>query len=148
MSEKNYAQSIATDLFHMIEAAREQGVRVDNGFRNQAMSSPGMTLTYLFLNKADLFKVPALPAHVRNQVRRSNTLAVIETRNAKGLKQTAGVHLIWSSAKACSQVASAEEMLEGIRISGLSAFTAQLKAVLKNDMPRTMAESADQANEE
>ena len=49
MTEKNYAQSIAGDLFHMIESAREQGVNVDAGFRNQAMSSPSMTLTYMFL---------------------------------------------------------------------------------------------------
>lgn len=145
MTEKNYAQSIATDLFLMIKAAQEQGVGVDNGFRNQAMSSPGMTLTYLFLNKAELLKVPALPGQVKSQVLRSNTLAIIETKNAKGIKQTAGVHLIWSSAKPCSQVESAEEMLDGIRIPGLAAFTAQLKTVLKNDAPRTMADAVNQA---
>ena len=102
MTEKNYAQSIAGDLFHMIKSAQEQGVGVDTGFRNQAMSSPSMSLTYMFLTKNDLLKVPALPAQVKKQVRRSNAMAVIELANAKGVKQTAGIHLIWSSAKACS----------------------------------------------
>ena len=54
MSEKNYAQSIAGDLYHMIQSAQEQGVNVDSGFRNQALSSPSMSLTYLFLGKDDL----------------------------------------------------------------------------------------------
>lgn len=138
MSDKNYAQSIAGDLFHMIQSAKEQGVDVDNGFRNQAMSSPSMSLTYLFLNKADLLKVPALPPQVKKQVRRSNALAVIELAKADGRKQTAGIHLIWGSAKPCSGVESESEMLEGIQVLGLGAFTAQLKTVLKNDIPRTV----------
>jgi len=138
MTEKNYAQSIAGDLFHMIETAQEQGVGVDKGFRNQAMSSPSMSLTYLFLNKEDLLKVPAMPAQVKKLVRRSNALAVIELANAKGVKQTAGIHLIWTSAKPCSQVESEAEMLEGIQVSGLADFTAQIKSVLRNDAPRTM----------
>lgn len=142
MTEKNYAQSIAGDLFRMIESAKEQGVGVDKGFRNQAMSSPGMTLTYLFLNKSDLLKVPALPAPVKKLVRHSNALAVIELADAGGVKQTAGIHLIWSSAKPCSGIESEAEMLEGIQIQGLAAFTAQIKSVLRRDMPRT-AEQLD-----
>ena len=146
MTEKNYAQSIAGDLFRMIESAREQGVGIDNGFRNQAMSSPGMSLTYLFLNKADLLKVPALPGPVKKQVRRSNALAVIELADAGGVKQTAGIHLIWSSAKPCSGIESEAEMLEGIQIPGLAAFTAQIKSVLRKDAPRTVDQLApDQA---
>lgn len=142
MTEKNYAQSIAGDLYHMIKSAQEQGVGVDGSFRNQAMSSPGMSLTYLFLGKSELLKVPALPGPVRQQVRRSNALAVIELANAKGVKQTAGIHLIWSSAKPCSQIESEEEMLEGILIQGLSAFTSQIKSVLRNDAPRTVDQLA------
>lgn len=51
MSEKSHAQSIADALFRMIQTAKDQGVAVDKGFRNQAMSEPDMTLAYLFLNK-------------------------------------------------------------------------------------------------
>jgi len=138
MTEKNYAQSIAGDLFRMIQSAHEQGVGVDSGFRNQAMSSPSMSLTYLFLGKDDLLNVPALPAQVKKQVRRSNALATIELRDAKGLKKTAGIHLIWSSAKPCSAIESEAEMLDGIHVQGLASFTAQLKTVLRNDIPRTM----------
>jgi hypothetical protein len=138
MSDKNYAQSIAGDLFHMIQSAKDQGVGVDEGFRNQAMSSPNMSLTYLFLNKNDLLKVSALPPQVKKQVRRSNALAVIEVAKADGRKQTAGIHLVWSSAKPCSGVESEAEMLEGIQVQGLGAFTAQLKTMLKNDVPRTV----------
>lgn len=138
MTEKNYAQSIAGDLLHMIKSAQEQGVSVDAGFRNQAMSSPSMSLTYMFLTKNDLLKVPALPAPVKKQVRRSNAMAVIELANAAGVKQTAGIHLIWSSAKACSKIESEAEMLDGIQIQGLAAFTAQIKNTLRNDIPRTM----------
>jgi hypothetical protein len=147
MTEKNYAQSIAGDLFHMIKSAQEQGVGVDEGFRNQAMSSPSMTLTYMFLTKNDLLKVPALPAQVKKQVRRSNAMAVIELANAKGVKQTAGIHLIWSSAKACSQIESESEMLDGILVQGLAAFTAQIKATLRNDIPRTMDQQAAPSDE-
>lgn len=147
MTEKNYAQSIAGDLYRMITSAREQGVGVDNGFRNQAMSSPTMTLTYMFLSKNDLLKVPALPAQVRKQVRRSNAMAVIELANAGGVKQTAGIHLIWSSAKACSQIESESEMLDGIQVQGLAAFTAQIKATLRNDFPRTMDQQVQPGQE-
>ena len=146
MTEKNYAQSIAGDLFRMIESAKEQGVGVDKGFRTQAMSSPGMSLTYLFLNKSDLLKVPALPAPVKKLVRHSTALAVIELADAGGVKQTAGIHLIWSSAKPCSGIESEAEMLDGIQIQGLAAFTAQIKSVLRNDAPRTVDQLApDQA---
>jgi len=147
MTDKNYAQSIAGDLFHMIKSAQEQNVNVDSGFRNQAMSSPGMTLTYLFLSKADLLKVTALPGPVKKQVRRSNALAVIDLADAKGKKQTAGIHLIWSSAKACSEIESDAEMLEGIKVQGLAAFTAQIKSVLRNDAPRTMDQQVPPAAE-
>jgi hypothetical protein len=147
MTEKNYAQSIAGDLFHMIKSAQEQGVDVDKGFRNQVMSSPGMSLTYLFLNKADLLKVPALPGPVRKMVRRANAMAVIELADAAGVKQTAGIHLIWSSATPCSGIGSEEDMLDGIQIPGLAAFTAQIKSVLRNDAPRTMDRSTPQKAE-
>ena len=105
MSEKSHAQSIADALFRMIQTAKDQGVAVDKGFRNQAMSEPDMTLAYLFLNKTDLFKIPALPMQVKKQVLRSNALAVIETKNGKNAWRTAGVHLIWSGAAPCSEVA-------------------------------------------
>lgn len=140
MSDKNYAQSIAGDLFHMIASAREQDVNVDAGFRNQAMSSPGMALTYLFLGKNDLTKVPALPPQVKKQIRRSNALVTLEAVDANGQKQTIGVHLIWGSAKACSEISSEAEMLDGIHVQGLGAYTAQLKTVLRNDIPRTVDE--------
>lgn len=138
MSDKNYAQSIATDLFNMIGSAQEQNVNVDSGFRNEALSSPSMSLTYLFLNKNDLLKVPALPANVKKQVRRSNALVILELKSSKGAKQTVGIHLLWASSKPCSAVESETEMLEGIQIQGLAAFTAQLKTVMRNDMPHTV----------
>jgi hypothetical protein len=137
MSEKNYAQSIAGDLYHMIQSAQEQGVNVDSGFRNQALSSPSMSLTYLFLGKDDLLKVPALPPQVKKQIRRSNALASLELQTAKGM-QTVGIHLIWASAKTCSGIESEAEMLEGIQVQGLAAFTNQLKTVMRNDIPRTV----------
>jgi hypothetical protein len=99
------------------------------------------------LTKNDLLKVPALPAQVKKQVRRSNAMAVIELANAKGVKQTAGIHLIWSSAKACSQIESESEMLDGILVQGLAAFTAQIKASLRNDIPRTMDQQAAPSDE-
>ena len=138
MSDKSYAQSIAGDLFHMINSAREQGVNVDRGFRNEAMSSPGMSLTYLFLGKEDLLKVPALPPQLRKTVRRANALATIELKDATGARRTAGIHLIWTSATACSKIESEAEMLGGIQVQGLAAFTNQLKSILRNDMPRTV----------
>lgn len=138
MSDKSYAQSIAGDLFHMIKSAREQGVNVDRGFRNEALSSPGMSLTYLFLGKEDLLKVPALPPQLRKLVRRANALVTIELKDAGGARRTAGIHLIWTSTKACSKIESEAEMLEGIQVQGLAAFTNQLKSVLRNDMPRTV----------
>jgi hypothetical protein len=147
MTEKNYAQSIAGDLFHMIQSAKEQGVGVDNGFRNQALSSPGMTLTYLFLTKNDLLKVPAFPAQLKKHVRRSNALAIIELAGPSGAKQTAGIHLIWTSAKPCSGVESEAEMLDGIQVQGLAAFTAQIKTVLRTDMPRTVDSQSPDAGE-
>jgi len=138
MSDKNYAQSIAGDLYHMIRAAMAQGLDVDKGFRNQALSSPGLTLTYLFLSKGDLLKVPAFPPQLKKYVRRSNALAVIELPTPTGARQTAGIHLIWTSATPCSAIGTEEDMLDGIQVQGLGAFTAQLKTVMRNDMPRTV----------
>ena len=132
MSDKTYAQSIAHDLFQMIKSAQEQGVKVDKGFRNQALSSPQMSLSYLFLGKSDLFKVPALPPQVKTQVRQSNALAVIESIDAQGKKQTVGIHLIWSSPLACSKIVSEEELLQGIQVQGLNSFTVQLRHFMKN----------------
>lgn len=136
MTDQTYAQSIATDLFYMLQAAQEQGVPVDQGFRNQAMSTPQLILGYLFLNKKDLDQVTALPPQVKKLVRHTNALAIIETITPQGQKQTAGIHLIWTSAQPCSQIKSAQEMLQGIQPLGLKAFTEQLKTILKNQKER------------
>ncbi len=80
-------------------------------------------------------------------MRRAKALAVIDLADAKGKKQTAGIHLIWSSAKACSEIESDAEMLEGIKVQGLAAFTAQIKSVLRNDAPRTMDQQVPPAAE-
>ena len=84
---------------------------------------------------------------VKKQVLRSNALAVIETKNGKNAWRTAGVHLIWSGAAPCSEVASAGEMLEGIRMQGLTAFAAQLKAV-RGSRAHSTAPSIRPADEE
>ena len=89
MSEKSHAQSIADALFRMIQTAKDQGVAVDKGFRNQAMSEPDMTLAYLFLNKTDLFKIPALPMQVKKQVLRSNALAADRSWQPPGHRSSA-----------------------------------------------------------
>lgn len=146
MTDKNYAQSIAGDLYQMIQAATEQGVSVDSGFRNQVMSSPRMSLSYLFLNKAELLKVPALPGPVKKQVRRSNALSVIEVTTG-GKKQTAGIHLIWASDSPCSGIESEAMMLEGIVLQGLADFTAQIKTIMRNDIPQTVDGQAVDAAE-
>lgn len=140
MSDSSYAHTIAGDLLRIITAAKEQGVNIDAGFRNQVMSSPALTLTYLFLTKNDLLKVPALPAHVKKQVRHSNALATLEGVDQAGHRQTIGVHLIWSSAKACSAIESETEMRAGICVQGLGAYTQQLKALLRTDIARTVTE--------
>jgi stage V sporulation protein SpoVS len=147
MTDKSYAQSIAGDLFHMIQSAKEQGVDVDKGFRNQALSSPGMTLTYLFLTKKDLLTVPAFPSQLKKHVRRANALAIIELAGPSGAKQTAGIHLIWTSSKPCTGIESETEMLGGIQVQGLAAFTAQIKTVLRTDMPRTVGGESPSSNE-
>ncbi|GAB1409920.1 hypothetical protein MASR1M90_10740 [Desulfovibrionales bacterium] len=140
MTDSSYAHTIAGDLLRMLTAAKEQGVNVDAGFRNQALSSPGLTLTYLFLSKNDLLKVPALPAQVKKLVRRSNALATLEITDGTGSTQTVGVHLIWSSAKACSAIESEAEMRQGILVQGLAAYTNQLKTLLRTDIARTTSE--------
>lgn len=134
MSDKNYIQSIAGDLYHLIKAAQESGVNVDKGFRNQAMATPHMRLSYLFLGKNDLYQVPALPPQVKKLVRRSNALAIIELMTDQGSKQTAGIHLIWTSSKPCSSIECEAEVLQGIQVQGLKAFSAQMRMVMKEIM--------------
>lgn len=136
MNDTSYAQSLAADLFRMLMQAKERGIAVDHGFRNHALESPQLSITYLFLPRAELLKVPAFPPALRRFVRRMNALVCLEAKKDNGRRKTVGIHLLWATDAPLTEVCGPEAVHEELVLSGVAAYTEQVRGLLRADVAR------------
>ncbi|BBD09365.1 hypothetical protein [Desulfovibrio ferrophilus] len=125
--DKSYEESIGSDIFNMITSAKQSGLDLDNGFQNEPLSTPKMTIRYLFYGKKALTALP-MPNDVKKQLRTANVLGMIEV-NGKPV----GIHLICVFAKPFGDVASEQESIAALQPKGLTAFATQLKQVMADE---------------
>jgi hypothetical protein len=130
------ASGMAADLFRMLEHARRQGLDICRGFRNHAVASPRLDITYLFLPQSDLARVPAFPASLRRWVRRTNVLVCIEAKRPHGNRRTIGVHLLWATDTPLSAVQRPEQIAAELVPPGVQAYAEQLRHLFRSAPPQ------------
>lgn len=126
-----HAQRLAEELFRMVSAARAKGVNLTHGFRNHVLESPALAVTYLFLPRAELVRVSALPAGLRRFVRGINALACLEGRRRQGRRPTLGVHLLWASDTPLARLEAPAQVRQDLVLPGVAAYVAQLRTLLR-----------------
>lgn len=126
--EKSYEQSIAADLFNMIQAAKKQGLDLSRGFQNEPLATRQFALRYLFQDKRTLSNMPGIPASLRKKLRKSNVLAAILT----GGKMT-GAHLICATDTPFHKITTEDQLLAAIDPIALAAYADQVREALTND---------------
>jgi len=131
------ASGMAADLFRMLEHARRQGLDMYRGFRNHAVASPGLDITYLFLPQSDLARVPAFPAALRRWVRGTNVLVCLEAKGPHGKRRTLGVHLLWATDTPLSAVQGPEQIAAELVPPGVQAYAEQVRQLLRPAPPQS-----------
>ncbi len=126
--EKTYEQSIASDLFNMIQAAKSQGLDLARGFQNEPLATRHMALRYMFHSKRDLLAMPGIPAALRKRLKNANVLAAVLT----GGKIT-GVHLICATDTPFAKITSEDQVLSAIDPEALAAYADLVRQALTHD---------------
>lgn len=130
---KDYARSIAADIFTMLRTAGEQGLNLDQGFHNEPLSTRQFALRYLFFSKSQLLRIPGTPPALKGRLRRANVLAAVMVQG-----RMTGLHLLCAFAKPFAAVASQDEVLAAIDQRALDAYTEQVRALLADDLDRAV----------
>ncbi|WP_461209804.1 hypothetical protein [Desulfocurvus sp. DL9XJH121] len=133
--ENGHAQSMAADILKMIDAAREGGLDLSKGFRNEAMTTPRLRLGYLFQPHEALAALP-MPPDVKRRLGRSNVLGMIEM-NGKPY----GIHLICSLPVPLAEVRDEAQVLAGVDHKALAAYSEQLRAAMTEELRQAEDES-------
>lgn len=132
--EKSYVESIASDIFNMVQSAKESGLDVDDGFQNEPFASSALAIRYLFYPKKQLLQVPGMPDQLRRKFKAANVLAQLEVGG-----KIVGIHLIWASAKKFAELTSEEESLTCTDEKGVDAYKTQVTKVLRDDLAKATA---------
>ncbi|MFK4764151.1 hypothetical protein ACI3L3_05145 [Desulfobaculum sp. SPO524] len=140
-STKSYEESIASDIFNMIQSAKESGLDVDDGFQNEPFSTSAITVRYLFYPKQHLLQIPGMPQSLRSKIQTANILAQVEVD-----KKIAGIHLIWASPKRFADITSEQDALACIDSKGLTAYKDHVAQALRDDLAKATAAAEAASN--
>lgn len=127
--DENYTSSLASDLFNVIQSARNADLDLDDGFSNQPLSTANMAITYSFYPKQMVDGTPGMPEPFRKRLRNSNILAAIILGG-----KPVGVFLLCALQKKFSDVGSVNDLLEGMQSSDVEKYALALKKALKEDL--------------
>ena len=125
--DKSYEESIASDIFNMIQSAKESGLDMNTGFQNEPLSTPKMAIRYLFYGKQALAAIP-MPQEVKKRLKTANVLGMIALDG-----RPVGVHLLCAFAKPFADIQAEQEVLDAIQHKSLGAFAAQLKELMAEE---------------
>ncbi|NJB68028.1 hypothetical protein GGQ74_001701 [Desulfobaculum xiamenense] len=140
-AEKSYEESLASDIFNMIQSAKESGLDVDDGFQNEPFATSELAIRYLFYPKRHLMQVPGMPDAQRRKLKTSNILAQVVVA-----KKLVGIHIIWSSTKAFADIATEAEVLAGIDTKALAAYKEHVAQALRDDFAKAAAAAEAASN--
>lgn len=124
-----YAQSIASDIFAMINTSREQGLDLDAGFQNQAFSNQTMAIRYLFFPKKELLAMGYFPREMQQRFKTSNILSIVEQSG-----KAVSVNLLCVLTRPFSAVENAREIETSLIARELDKFAEAVRRVLSQDM--------------
>lgn len=136
-NEKSYEESIASDIFNMIDTTRERGMDMSTGFYNEPLSTPRMTIRYLFYTKEYLMRVPMIPKTLKQRFGVANVLGMVE-RNGKAV----GIHLICALDKQF-QFVQEDDILRCLYSKGVEGWAEQMRNALKDDFEDVAKDEGD-----
>jgi hypothetical protein len=126
--EKNEMETLAADLFRVLETAREQGLDMDEGFVNKPLETPSMGIIYMFQPKASLAKTPGMPQDFKQRLKAYNVLAGLEQNG-----RPVGFYLVCTMAGPFSAVASAEDLTPHMQEKDVENFGLGVRQALTKD---------------
>ena len=133
MEEQTHKESIAGDLFQVLQSAREQGLEVNMGFEHRPFESRQLFISYLFQPKALLDSEAAMPPAFKKQLKAYNILGALGTG-----KRLTGVFLLAATDTAFSRIQDRQEILDCIQDQELERFSDGLRGALKQDLNQAM----------
>ena len=136
-NEKTNEQSMAGDIFNMIVSAGESGLDLSQGFQNEPMSTPRLTLRYLFYAQKALAAVP-MPPDIKRRLGEANVLGMIEMNG-----KTLGIHLICALPMPSAKVKDEAEVLAAIDARGLESYSQQLRQAMTDEFGQAEQEAAE-----
>ena len=139
--EKSYEESIASDLFNMLQAAKGQGLDLNTGFQNEPMSTRKFALRYMFYGKRELAGLQGMPGALKKRLRRANVLAGILVGG-----RPVGMHLICAMQMPFAEVESEAQILAAIDTKALQAYADQVRKVLADDFEQAVADSEPESD--
>lgn len=127
--DKSYAESLAGDLYHAIQAAQEAGLDMKNGFRNTPLNGPNVFLHYMFYSKQQLLRSGPMPEHLKRKLKKANILATIDLGTQK-----IGIFFLCSLNKEFSEVESEQDVARGMDLQGVEDFATRLRQTMKAEL--------------
>ena len=125
LKEKSYADSLASDIFHMIEESRENGLDLDNGFENRPYGLSGAEIVYYFQPKKGFDTIP-LPMAVKKKLGVSNVLVALETEQGP-----IGMFLVCSSPVKFSAMKSESPIAKGMQKKAVNDFKEAVAGLMR-----------------
>ncbi|PIE68729.1 MAG: hypothetical protein CSA21_05510 [Deltaproteobacteria bacterium] len=133
-STASYAQSIASDIFAMISSSREQGINLDGGFQNEAISNQNMAIRYLFFTQKQLLHMGLFPKDMRKRFKASNILAIVEQHG-----KAVSVNLLCTLNHTFSSITSVQDVETNLLPAELNKFADAVRRVLAEDLQEAQA---------
>jgi hypothetical protein len=133
MSEKktnprSYEDTIASDIFHALEAAHEQGTDVDAGFDHSPMGVGGAEIFYMFYSKKALNETK-MPTALKKRLGLYNVLASIMHGD-----KPMGVFLVCSLHVKFSEIKDESQIRKGIQKKDVYRFKDMFADIVRQNM--------------
>lgn len=136
-NEKSYEESIASDIFNMIDTTRQRGMDMSTGFYNEPLATPKMAIRYLFYTKEYLLRIPMIPKKLKQRFGVANVLGMVE----KGGKPV-GIHLLCALDKQF-QFVQEDDILRCLYSKGVEGWANQMRTALQDDFAEHEQSYAD-----
>lgn len=125
---RSYEDTIASDIFHALEAAREEGHDVDAGFDHSPMGVGGAEIYYMFYSKRALNE-SQMPTALKKKLGAYNVLASIMIGN-----KPAGVFPVCSLPTKFSEITSEAQIRKGIQKKAVMQFKDMFAEIVRQSM--------------
>lgn len=135
---ESHLDTLAHDLFSLIESARSSNLDMADGFQSTPLNGPHVFLNYLFYPKDQLVKQGGVPKSFQQKLKKNNVLATIDLGDKK-----LGIYVLCAFDKEFAQIESPDELLEAMNKKDAALYSDTIREVLKADLAAHMGKGKD-----